>query len=126
MAPWVKTHQGSMDDLYTDVSLQQTVNTPTGVETVPLDNYQDLLGEKETMDEQQKEKRKTMLAKGETGTGKSSLSKKIAYDWAKGVFTAVSVVIFVSLKLIRPGETIENIIIQQHAPLRACKVTEKS
>ena len=131
MAPWVKTHQVSMDDLYTDVSLQQTVNTPTGEDNVPMENYQDLFVEKETIDEQQqidpkkKTRRKKILVKGEGGTGKSSLSKKIAYDWAKGVFTAVSVVFLVSLKLIRPGETIENIIIQQHAPLRAYRVTEK-
>ena len=131
MAPWVKTHQVSMDDLYTGVSLQQTVNTPTGVQTAPLENYQDLFVEKETTDQQQqidrkkKNKRTKILAKGEAGTGKSSLSKKMAYDWAKGVFTAVSVVFLISLKLIRPGQTIENIIIQQHAPLRAFKVTEK-
>ena len=131
MAPWVKNHEVSMDELYTDVSLQQTVNTPTGVETMPLENYKDLFVEKETMDEQQlinqseKNKRKKILAKGEAGSGKSSFGKKITYDWAKGVFTAVSVVFLVSLKLIRPGDTIENIIIQQHAKLRAFKVTEK-
>ena len=57
--------------------------------------------------------------------GKSSFGKKIAYDWAKGVFTAVSVVFFVSMKLIRPGQSIENIIIRQNSRLEALNVPEQ-
>ena len=63
--------------------------------------------------------------KGESGVGKSTLGKKIAYDWAKGVFTAVSVVFFVSMKLIRPGQTIENIIIDQTPVIEGLGIDEK-
>ena len=81
------------------------------------------MNQQQQIDHKKKNKSKKILAKGEAGTGKNSLSKKIAYDWGKDVFTAVSVVFLVSLTLIRPGEIIENIIIQQHAPLRVYKVT---
>ena len=57
--------------------------------------------------------------------GKSTMGRKIAYDWAKGVFTAVSVVFFVSMKLIRPGQSIENIIIDQVPPLEALEIGER-
>ena len=70
-------------------------------------------------------KGKKILAKGDPGMGKSTLGRKIAYDWAKGVFTAVSVVFFVSMKLIRPGQSIENIIIRQNSRLEALSVTEQ-
>ena len=64
------------------------------------------------------------MAKGDPGMGKSTLGRKMAYDWAKGVFTAVSVVFFVSMKLIRPGQTIENIIIDQTPVIEGLGVDE--
>ena len=57
--------------------------------------------------------------------GKSTLGRKIAYDWAKGVFTAVSVVFYISMKLIRPGQSIENIIIEQTPILEALEIGER-
>ena len=98
-----------MKDLYTDLSLAQKVKMPTGVQTLSLENYQELFDVQETTEKQQEANpkktkiRKKILAKGDPGTGKSTFGKKSTYDWAKGVFTAVSVVFFVSLKLIRPG-----------------------
>ena len=113
------------------------VNKPTGPIPVKLDNYTDLFAKKKATPNQQKsdlekpiqnrrkKKGKKILAKGDPGMGKSSFGKKIAYDWAKGVFTAVSVVFFVSMKLIRPGQTIENIIIRQNSRLEALNVAER-
>ena len=45
--------------------------------------------------------------------GKSTFTKKARLDWAKGVFTTFSVILLVSLKLVNPGDVVENIIIQQ-------------
>ena len=56
---------------------------------------------------------KKILAKGDPGTGTTTFCKKVACDWAKGIFTAYSIVFFVFLKLVNPGDAIENIIIQQ-------------
>ena len=58
-------------------------------------------------------KAKKVLVKGDPGVGKTSLLKRIASDWAKGIFTAFSVVFFVFLKLVKPGDAIENVIIDQ-------------
>ena len=128
MAPWVQNYAVKMEDLYTELTLEQIENKPTGPIPIKLETYAELFNEKETTDKQQshpettsepprkkskKGKGTKILAKGDPGMGKSALGRKIAYDWAKGVFTAVSVVFFVSMKLIRPGQSIENIIIEQ-------------
>ena len=59
-----------------------------------------------------------VLLKAEPGFGKTTFSHKIKGDWARGLFTTFSIVFFVSLKLVRPGDAIENIIIQQTPPLK--------
>ena len=124
--PWDDSYTVDMEELYTELTLEQIENKPRGPTSVKLDSYMQLFEEKTTVTQQgkqteqyperksrRKQKGKKILAKGEPGMGKSTFGRKIAYDWAKGVFTAVSVVFFVSMKLIRPGQTIENIIIEQ-------------
>ena len=141
MAPWVQNYTVPMEELYTELTLAQIENKPTGPIPVQLNNYTQLFTTQEATDQQEtsniqqnlsthtrKGKRrrgKKILAKGDPGMGKSTLGRKIAYDWAKGVFTAVSVVFFVSMKLIRPGQTIENIIIEQVPPLEALEIGER-
>ena len=56
---------------------------------------------------------KKILTKGDPGNGKSTFCKKVAWDWGRGIFTAYSIVFFVVLKLVQPGDAIENVIIQQ-------------
>ena len=139
MNPWVQNYAVPMDELYTELTLEQIENKPTGPIPVKLESYAELFSENETTDQQQshpdassepprkrsrKIKGKKILAKGDPGMGKSTFGRKIAYDWAKGVFTAVSVVFFVSVKLIRPGQSIENIIIGQVPPLEALGIGE--
>ena len=63
--------------------------------------------------------------KGDPGTGKTTFSRKVAWDWATGLFTAVSVIFFVTMKLAKPGETIENIIIQQTPIVEALNIGQK-
>ena len=140
MAPWVQNYTVPMDEMYTELTLEEMENKPTGPIPVKLESYTELFTEKETTDKQQshpettfepprkksrRSKGKKILGKGDPGMGKSTLGRKIAYDWAKGVFTAVSVVFFVSMKLIRPGQTIENIIIDQVPPLEALEIDER-
>ena len=61
----------------------------------------------------EKKKLRKVLVKGRLGHGKSTLAKKIAYDWAKGLFKCFSIVLFISMKLVKPGDSIENMIIDQ-------------
>ena len=137
MAPWVHNYTVPMDELYTDLTLEQIKNKPTGPISVKVDNYAQFFAEEPTGNQEKpnvrqiirgrgkRKKGKKILAKGDPGTGKSTFGKKIAYDWAKGVFTAVSVVFFVSMKLIRPGQTIENIIIERNPRIESLEITEE-
>ena len=130
LAPWVESYAVPMDNMYSELTLLRVENKPSGPQLVQLENYTELFVEKERTDKQHERNPQTVigkkiLAKGEQGMGKSTLSKKIAYDWAKGVFTAVSVVFFVSMKLIRPGQGIENIIIDQTPVIEGLGVNEQ-
>ena len=51
--------------------------------------------------------------KDDRGMGKTSLARRTEWDWAKGHFTAFSVVFFVSLRLMKVGDNIEKIIMRQ-------------
>ena len=68
---------------------------------------------------------KKILAKGDPGKGKSTFCKKVAWDWARGVFIAYSIVFIVFLKLVRPGDAIENVIIQQMPELEGFCVSPR-
>ena len=68
-----------------------------------------------------------ILLKGDPGMGKTTLMKKITHDWVMGRFTDhltdIYVVFFVLLKLVKPGEAIENVIINQTPLLEGNHVT---
>ena len=66
-----------------------------------------------------------LLMKGDPGIGKTTLLKKIGWDWANNIFDRFLVVFVVFLKLVRPGETIENAIIRQTPILEGLKVTQQ-
>ena len=55
-----------------------------------------------------------VLVKGRIGQGKSMLAKKIAFDWGQGLFKIFPLVFFIDMKLAQPGQTIENMIIEQN------------
>ncbi len=48
--------------------------------------------------------------KGDPGIGKSTLVKKIVYDWANDILQTFKLILWVSLKLLNPWETVENVI----------------
>ena len=74
------------------------------------------------MTDQEREGKK-VLFKADPGMGKTSLMKKVTYDWVKGIFTVFAIVFFVSVKLVKPGAPIENIIIDQNPKLKGLKVS---
>ena len=102
---------------------------PIPSKTVKKSSHRELTGAKSATNKniktENKEKREgdRVLLKGEPGFGKTTLSRKISWDWAMRIFTTFSIVFFVSLKLVRPGDAIENIIIQQTPPLEGMNVT---
>ena len=66
-----------------------------------------------------------ILFKGDPGIGKTTLLKKMGWDWAKCLFARFTVVFVVLLKLVRPKETIENAIIHQTPILEGLEVTQQ-
>ena len=68
---------------------------------------------------------KKILAQGEPGMGKTTLAKKMGWDWAKGIFTTFSIVFVVFLKLVQQNDVIENVIIQQTPVLEGLGVTKE-
>ena len=52
--------------------------------------------------------------KGPLGSGKSRVARKIQRDWIKDILVTFSVVFLISVKLVNPGEAIENVIVQQY------------
>ena len=74
----------------------------------------------------QKKRSKKILLKGDPGMGKSSFLKKVVWDWARGTFVTFTIVFFfVFLKLVKPGDAIENVIIDQNPWLEGMGLTTK-
>ena len=67
---------------------------------------------------------KRFLTKGDPGMGKTTLTKKIAYDWAIGMFDLFKIVFFVFLKLVKPGQSIEKAIIEQTPALERLGISQ--
>ena len=133
-APWVPTKVVSMDDLYTELRLEKIHNKLLIKKSTKLENYKELFtshvpGFCKYLDIRYyypfSMLSRKILLKGGPGMGKTSLSKKIAWDWAKQRFVKVSIVFFVFLKLVKPDELIEDAIIQQMRKFQKKRIKRK-
>ena len=71
------------------------------------------------------ERGQKVLLKGDPGMGKTSLCKKVAWDWARKLFIKFSVTFLVFLKLVKPGDVIENVIIEQNPHMEGLKISPR-
>ena len=110
--PWIREYVVNVDDFYSKLTLEKIENKPTGPKHILIDDYKDLF-EVKGHDSGKSCKRKRVLFKGDPGIGKSTLCKKIMWDWGKGKFGSFTVVLLVFLKLVDPADAIENIVIDQ-------------
>ena len=125
MAPWAKAYTVDLKDIYTELTLDKIENQPTGPEGKRLNDYKELF---EGMANQQQPKEKSpkkVLMKGDPGMGKTTVNKKMSWDWAMGLFKVFNLVFLISLKLVRPGDAIENVIIDQYPVLESLNVSKQ-
>ena len=128
VAPWIRDYVVNMEDLYSELTLERLEEKPFGTSSRILSSYTELFDDnsgdeskEHNMDPEpfsslpkrkmsstsirkskiQRKKRKAgkgILAKGDPGMGKSTLAKKIAWDCARRLFTAYSIIFFVFFK----------------------------
>ena len=100
VAPWIREYVADMDDLYSELILEKIHNKPTGYYRKRIENYEELFVFLENEGDQGKSMLsrvpgKKILIKADPGMGKTTFVKKIAWDWAKKLFTKVTIVYFV-------------------------------
>ena len=116
VAPWIRDYVVNMDELCCELTLEKINNVAYGREYTTLDKHLFMFKDKSVPC-------KKILIKGDPGIGKTSLVKKIAWDWAKEEFTEVSLVFFLHLKSVKPVVAIENAIIEQMPELEGLNVS---
>ncbi len=153
VAPWIENDVVGMQELYRELTIEKLENKPCGVQEQSVASYKDLFPEnantveeftlestphsrflckcpcrafeRETQNyEEPQTKGVSVLCKADPGMGKTTLAKKITFDWAKQLFTRFTIVFFVLLKLVDPKSTIEQAIIEQNPRLEGLKITE--
>ena len=127
VAPWIKDYVDDMDNLYSELTVECLQTNARRIGRTVKD-YREIFEKSEFKFPSTNEKtyqpsaRKLALpekvrTEGDPGMGKTTLAKKMAWDWAQESFIRFSLVFFVCLKLVNPGDAIENAIIQQTPPL---------
>ncbi len=109
-SPWLDWDVLEFEDVYLPVGLEK--ESGKGL----LNDYKDLFVEKQKSNsdsKSRKPKRHKILIKGAPGIGKTTVVSKMAYDWAMSTWNTFSLVFFISLKMVKPGDPIENIIIDK-------------
>ena len=144
VAPWIKDYVVNMEELYTDLVLEKIDNMPFGQQTGILSDYRELFKKDIVNDTLQgptatkrlrvddpnmaskynKPVAHKIVIKGDPGMGKTTLCKKIAWDWARNYFMMFPMVFFVYLKLVKRQDVIENIIIEQSPFIKGLNITE--
>ena len=86
VAPWIREYVTDMDNLYSELTLEKLDNELCGEERKKLDTYKELFTDPSECSginvSQTILPSKKVLFKGDPGIGKSTLMKKITFDWA--------------------------------------------
>ena len=118
--PWFEGYFIDMDELYTELTLEKIERQLLGEETWSLQSYEDMFNCNDS-----EHKNRKVLMKADPGMGKTTLGRKMCWDWAKEVFNKFSIVFFVALKLVKPGDPIESVVIQQNPELEGLGVSQQ-
>ena len=118
VAPWIRDYVVEMQELYCELILEKIAYTPFGMEIIKLSNYEVLFKEHDEVPSK-------ILAKGDPGMGKTTLAKKIAWDWAMNYYQKFSLVLFVFLKYVHPNDSLEEAMLKQMSGLRGLGITPR-
>ncbi len=124
ITPWDKSHVVKMDALYTPLTIENQTRGPLGfvAENTSGQNAVRDMDYKQII-ENDSQGPKRILIKGNPGIGKTTWLRKIACDYSKGTFAYFKFVFMIILKAAIPGDTIQNIIVQQHPALEGNKIS---
>ena len=114
IAPWAKDFTLKMEDVNTRLDVTRCKGKKVNWQ---ISEYIEMFEETEPSEMSGLpvlQTQRKILVKGRVGHGKSTLAKKITYDWAEGLFKRFSIGFFISMKLVKPDDTIENMIIDQN------------
>ena len=107
------------EDVYMNLGITKEEKTMMGEDKESLSDYKELFAENPESSaagrkRRRKKLRKKILIKGDPGIGKSTLAAKMAYDWAVSTWKMFSLVFFISMRVVNPGDPIGNIIIDEN------------
>ena len=125
MAPWTKDFTVKLKDVRTRLEVPKYKGNETNL---VINDYEELFEDRKQSPDRnvlnsEVVSRRKILVKGRTG--KTSMTKRIASDWASDIFKAFAIVFFVSMKLVDPGDVLGNIIIDQNS-LGDLKITREN
>ncbi len=115
-SPWLEADVMEFENVYKPLKISRQMGLPTDNGTDIVYDYKELFSEEgpgEREGKRPKRTRKKVFIRGGPGMGKSTMVSKMVYDWATDAWKTFILVIFISLKLVRPGEPIENIIVDE-------------
>ncbi len=130
VAPWIRDYVADMDDLYCELTLEKLRNKPSGPDAKHIDHYEELFVDAcdQKIDRAKRKRRKNIgnrvLCKGDPGMGKTTLAKKVTFDWATDNFKRFEMVFFIRLKLMSSGNTLEQALLEQNPWLVGLRFSE--
>ena len=127
ITPWKEAHKVRMEDLYTRLRIEKHTIKPWKTEKEEVVDYYTLF---EHEREKGKNKLVRILIKGNPGIGKTTLARKIMYDWAnnewkKTKMKDITLAFLVTLKYIKEHQELEDMILEQHPALTYDKEVDK-
>ena len=119
MPPWIKDSSKSMEQYFVDLTLKIDYTSKES-DSKLVNDYKEVF-----IHLNQSIPVKKILLVGDPGIGKSTLSKKIAWDWTKGNLTSFSLVFLIVPKFATKGVSIETAMIRQYSFLERSQIKEE-
>ena len=118
--PWIEGYLINMDELYTELTLEKVEKKLLWEDRTKLRRYNEMFHSNKC-----KYKNRKVLIKAGPGMGKTTLGRKMSWDWARGHFKKFSMTFFLALKLVKPGDPIVKVIMQQYPELEGLGVSQQ-